>query len=53
MGEGSHGRARRPWRSYAGAAFVWLIFLSLGNKKPPGHSAQEVAGERDVAFAVR
>jgi hypothetical protein len=23
------------------------------NKKPPGLSAQEVAGERDVAFAVR
>jgi len=23
------------------------------NKKPPGPKAQEVAGERDVAFAVR
>jgi hypothetical protein len=23
------------------------------NKKPPGRKAQEVVGERDVAFAVR
>jgi hypothetical protein len=35
------------------------LYLYLGpswrrsNKKPPGLSAQEVANERDVAFAVR
>ena len=29
------------------------LFLRRPNKKPPGRSAQEVASERDVAFAVR
>jgi len=39
--------------------FLPFSFRSLGpnryrpNKKPPGLSAQEVASERDVAFAVR
>ncbi len=29
------------------------LCLYRPNKKPPGHLAQEVAGERDVAFAVK
>jgi len=39
--------------------FPSLFFESIDpnryrpNKKPPGLSAQEVASERDVAFAVR
>ena len=62
--EGHGGRIARQWRSARSpvAGRAHLVSSSvlgrfagcLGhNKKPPGHSAQEVASERDVAFAVR
>ena len=65
IGEGSQGRARRarsatsPFPLASPCIPISLTGSSLGllccrpNKKPPGRSAQEVASERDVAFAVR